>query len=60
MVHDRFLQTWIETAAAASLAGQAGRAFHVKAGSSWTGDAGLQGGLHVAFTRFWVHKDIHN
>ncbi len=52
MVHDRFLQTWIETAAAASLAGQAGRAFHVKAGSSWTGDAGLQGGLHVAFTRF--------
>ncbi len=53
MVHDRFLQTWIETAAAAaSLAGQAGRAFHVKAGSSWTGDAGLQGGLHVASTRF--------
>lgn len=59
MVHDRFLQTWIETAAA-SLVDQAGRAFHVKAGSSWTGDAGLQGGLHVASTRFWVQIDIHN
>ncbi len=59
MVHDLFLQTWIETDAAL-LAGQAGRTFHVKAGSSWTGDAGLQGGLHLASTRFWVHKDIHN